>query len=69
MSILETKQLIRSREISKFWCVIKIRIGYYWFRDNREIQKRIKQKIKSVDSGYRDLAIFSSTIRLFVKRL
>ena len=29
----------------------------------------IKHKFKSVDSGYRDLAIFSSTIRLFVKRL
>ena len=42
-------------------------MGHYWFRDSRDIQKRIKQKIKSVDSGYRDLAIFSSTIRLFFK--
>ena len=49
MSIVETKQPIKSREISKFCLAIDRRQQGY-------SKERIKQKIKRGDSGYGDLA-------------
>ena len=55
MSIVETKQPIKSREISKFCLAIDRRQQGY-------PKERFKQKIKRVYSGYGDLAIWMKGI-------
>ena len=57
VSIVETKEPIRSREISKFWRAINERTLIGSKEAGIYLKDGIKQKIKSVDSRNRDLAI------------
>ena len=57
MSIREAKQPIRAQEILKFWRAINKRTLISPTPAGIFKRENYKQKIESVDSGYRDLGI------------